>query len=329
MYEHLRNDFVMKLSRTYTRAQTIEIAAMLDSVAADYEISAKSTELAIVENTAPHVVMIYLSSKRLEGLSDATIDNYYGVLRNFFDIVQKEPEKITTNDLRMFFVTYKTRFEVSDRTLDKYRQILNVFFAWLVDEEYISKNPCKNISAFRYEATPRKSLSRIQLEMLRRLCKDPRDLAIVDMLFSTGCRVNELVNMKLSDIDIENRSIHIIGKGRKHNTVYINDNAFLSLKAYLEARKGDSDYIFLSERAPYGRISTRSVQNILKGYESQIGARLSPHIMRHTMATLSLKAGMKITEVQKVLGHANVSTTQIYAETLQEDVMNAHRRYVV
>lgn len=329
MYEHLRNDFILKLSQKYNREQITAITAMLDSVAVNYTITTGTTEIAVAENVIPPCVSIYLNSKKLEGLSDLTLSNYYGLLCNFFNDVQKAPEAITANDIRMYLVTRKTRDNLSDRYLDKIRQTLNCFFSWLVDEDYLTKNPCRTINSIRYEIKPRRALTRFQLERLRRMCRSPRDLALVDMLYSTGCRVSELINIKLTDIDLETKSIHIIGKGQKHNTVYLNDNAILSLREYMATRKGDSNYIFLSSRSPYRRLSVRGVQKILKQYESLLGCDLSPHILRHTTATLSLQAGMEITEVQKMLGHSSVSTTQIYAETLQENVMQSHKRYVV
>ena len=329
MYEHLRNDFVMKLAQKYGRDQVTEITAMLDNVAINYDISAKSTALAVIEDPIPRVVSIYIASKRLEGLSEVSLKNYAGHLRKFFEIIQKQPEDISTNDIRMYLATYKVQRKVSDRSLDKIREVLNTFFTWLSDEEYIVKNPCRTIKDIKYEVKPRKALTRFQLERLRRMCETSRELAILDVLYSTGCRVTELVNMKLTDVDMESRTVHIIGKGNKHNTVYLNDNARLSLAEYFKDRKGDSDYLFLRERSPYGKLSTRSVEVILKKYEKSLGCPLSPHIIRHTTATLSLQAGMPITQVQKMLGHASVNTTQIYAETSQEDVSASHKRYVV
>lgn len=329
MYEHMRIEFAMKLAQKYGRDQVNEITAILDSVAIDYDISAKSTELAVVKDVIPPVLKSYIASKGLEGLSETSLKNYYSCLRNFFEMVEKSPEEISTNDIRMFLATYKMQRKVSDRTIDKYRQVLNAFFNWLTDEEYITKNPCRTIKDIKYEVKPRKALTRFQLERLRRMCKDDRELAIVDVLFSTGCRVSELVNMKRTDINVEKRSVHIIGKGNKHNTVYLNDNAWLSLSDYLKTRKGEDDYLFLTARAPYSKLSVRSVEHILKQYESALGCPLSPHIIRHTMATLSLKAGAKVTDIQAMLGHSSVATTQIYAETLQEDVFVAHQKYVV
>ena len=329
MYEHLRNSLQVELSTRFNSEDLDRILTTLDRVVADYTITERETSLAVIDNDTPKLVKIYLSSKKLEGLADGTIAMYANRLRIFFDFVQRRPEEIETNEIRLFLVQYQQQNEISDRTLDKIRQILNSFFDWCLNEEYISKNPCRNIKEIKYEVEPRHSLTRFQLERVRRSCKSKRDLAIVDVLYSTGCRVTELVNMKFSDLDENENSVKIIGKGKKHNTVYLNTNAQISLTEYLQERKGDSDYIFVSDREPHDQLSVRSVQRVIGTIADELNIKLSPHILRHTSATLALQNGMKITQVQKMLGHSNVSTTQIYAETSQEEVATSHKRFVI
>lgn len=329
MYEHLRNDFLSELMPLFPADQVERIGKLLDKAAANYEVAEKETSLAVIDEDLPRLVKLYLSSKKLEGLSDATIENYAGRLRLFFEEVRRPPQDIQTNDIRMYLVTYQIQKGISDRSLDKCRQILNGFFEWCLNEEYIPKNPCKNIKEIKYEVEPRHSLTRYQLEQVRRLCETPRELAIVDVLYSTGCRVAELVNMKLSDINTKDNSVKIVGKGRKHNTVYLNEKAQISLNEYVPTRKGDSDYIFQSERSPYGKISTRTVELLFRRIGAQLNIKLTPHILRHTSATLALQSGMPITQVQKMLGHSSVATTQIYAETSQEEIATSHKKYVI
>ena len=330
MYEHLRNDLMIALEGHFSSSTLDFIISSLDKVASNYTISEQETHLAVVDDEITKLIKIYLASKKLEGASESTIKNYKGRLVSFFYELRKPPQDVTTNELRVFLAQYQMQTKVSDRTLDKYRQILNAFFEWCVNEEYITKNPCRNIREIKYEVEPRHSLDREQLERLRRACKTKRERAIVDVLFSTGCRVSELVNMRFSDIDPSNGTIHIVGKGRKHNTTYLNTNAKLSLEDYLTERQGDSDYIFVSERRPYNKLTKRMIETIFQRLRKEIGVeKLSPHVMRHTMATLSLENGMEITTVQKILGHSSVATTQIYAETSQRDIAVAHRRFVL
>lgn len=328
MYEHLRNDFLSQLMLKYNTEDVNYIGTLLDKVALDYDVSDKCTALTIVENDFPKLVKLYLASKSLEGLSDNTVDLYFNRLKIFFDTVgYKHPKDISTNEIRMFLAQYQIQNKVSDRTLDKFRQVLNCFFEWCANEEYILKNPCKNIKEIKFEVEPRHSLTRYQLEQVRRLCKTKRDLAIVDTLYSTGCRVTELINMKFEDINDDN-SISIVGKGKKHNTVYLNDTALISLQDYIESeRKGNSEYVFVSYYSPFNQIKTRTVEKMFS--DMNVDFKLTPHIIRHTSATLALQSGMPITQVQKMLGHANVNTTQIYAETLQDEVALAHKRYVI
>ena len=330
MYEHLRNELLMELQPHFDSSTIDLILNKLDKVSADYEIAEKVTSLAVIEDDIPRIVKTYLASKKLEGATDSTIDNYGTILKVFFGELRKDVQDIETNEIRLFLATYQMNNGVSNRTLDKYRQVLNAFFTWCTDEEYLVKNPCRNIKEIKYEAKQRHSLTRFQLERLRRVCHTKRELAIVDVLYSTGCRVSELINMKFSDVNEPEHSIDIIGKGRKHNTVYLNDNAQISLGDYLKERQGDSEYIFVSDRKPHGKLSVRAVEVLIKALGKEIGVEtLSPHILRHTSATLALQSGMPLTQVQKMLGHASPNTTQIYAETSQSDIATSHQRYVV
>lgn len=323
----MRNALQMELMPQFTTTEIDKILTALDKIAADYTISERETALTVYQDEINKLVKIYLASKKLEGLSDKTIVMYANRLKIFFDHVQRKPEEVETNEIRTFLVLYQKEKDLSDRTLDKFRQILNAFFEWCVNEEYIPKNPCRNIKEIKWEVPPRKSLTRFQLERLRRSCKSKRDLAVVDVLYSTGCRVTELVNMKFADIN--GNEIHIIGKGKKHNTVYLNTNAQISLDEYLKVRKGDSPYIFVTDRKPYRQLSVRSVQHLIGHLAGELGYFITPHILRHTFATLAVQNGMDITKVQKALGHSSVTTTQIYAETTQADVAIQHQKYVI
>ena len=294
MYEHLRNEFAAGLSPRFGRGDIESILTTLDRIVCNYDVSEKQTELMVIDDIFPPIAKTYLAVKSLEGLSEKTLAFYKNRLKIFFETIEKQPQDVTANDVRMFLATYKMSKHISDRTLEKYRQILSCFFSWATDEEYLTKNPCRNINVIKFETAPRKSLTRIQLEQLRRACRTKREIAILDVLYSTGCRVAELVNMKKSDINTNEKSIHIVGKGRKHNTVYLNSNAVLSLDEYLNTRHDESDYLFVRDRRPYDPVDTRTVQHIFTQLSEIVGFHVSPHVIRHTTATLSLQSGMPI-----------------------------------
>lgn len=329
MYEHMRNCFLLELTPQFDTDAIERILRALDKAAADYDITPKVTALAVIDDTNIKIARYYLASKKQEGCADSTIRSYADTLRLMFGTIEKPLEKIQVNDVRLYLAQYQQRRGTSNRTMDKYRQTIGGFFEWALNEEYIPKNPCRNIKGIKYIAKQRKSLTRLQLERLRRSCKTKRDLAIIDVLYSTACRVSELTNMKLADVDFQNGTVEIIGKGKKPNTVYLNDAARLSIEDYLAERDDDSEYLFVGLRKPHKKMSNRTVEHVISKLGKQFNMALYPHIIRHTSATLALKGGMTITQVQKMLGHASVNTTQIYAETSQEDVAEAHRRYVV
>ena len=327
MYEHLRNDLLSELSSNIDSEILDYFMATLDKVVANYTISRKETSLAVVDDETTKLVKIYLASKKLEGCSDNTIKFYAGRLKIFFNTIQHKPDEIQPSEIRVFLAQYQLQNGVSNRTLDKFREVINGFFAWCVNEDYLIKNPCKNTKRIKYEVVPRTSLTRYQLENLRRECKTKRELAIVDVLYSTGVRVSELINMKFSDIN--NDTIHIVGKGKKHNTVYLNANAKLSLEEYIKVRKGNSDYIFVQNKKPYDKLSKRTVERILKRVGNELGYKVHPHTIRHTTATIAIENGMPITQVQKMLGHSSINTTQIYVDVSQADIAEAHKKYVI
>lgn len=335
MYSHLRNDFILSLTKNFNTSEITMILASLDACIENYEISKRCTDIVTYEQDERiELIKLYLATKKIAGCSDGTIKLYGGRLKIFLEMVDKKFEEISANDIRMFLVRFKNREgredgHVSDRTLDKVRQILSDFFQWCVNEDYLIKNPCKNIPNIKFIPKPRKALTRMELEKLRRACKNERDLAMIDMLYSTGCRVAELAKMKFSDINWETKTVHIIGKGGKHNDCPLNANALLSLEEYAKTRKGDSDYIFVKSRKPYLPISREAIEDRFRVLTELIDCKVVPHTIRHTTATLAYENGMNIECIQKLLGHSNISTTQIYAEISDAEVINAHKKYIV
>lgn len=269
----------------------------------------------------------------MAGLSDGTLNNYKLILELFFNQVMKPPELIEPNDIRMFLFIYQQDHGVSFRTLDKYREYIARFFAWANNEEYIQNNPAKHIPAIKHEVKPRMALSQIELEYIRNSCETLRETAIIEILYSTGCRVSELVALQKTDVNWHEKTVHLYGKGRKHRTSFINAKAEVALLKYLDSRNDSSNYLFVSERRPYKNLTKEDIEKIVR----EIGNRafcktnknITPHILRHTTATTALQNGMPIADISQLLGHENIDTTMIYAKSSLENVQAGHKKYIV
>ena len=335
MYEHLRNEYLAAAHDAQLPADALQIAVrILDTVAEHYDI--KPRELSLAPYTGdglPEIVKIYLVCKRIEGLSEQTLTTYMRNLRLFFNAVMKPMPEITTNDIRIYLYRYQRERGCSDRSLDKYRGYLFSFFSWATDEGYLERNPMKTIPPIKYESKPRQNLTQLELEYLRTACETPREKAIIEFLYSTGCRVAELSAVKKADVDWNAGTVHLFGKGKKHRTSFINAKAEVNLRAYLDTRDDDSEYLFVTERRPYRPLQTAAVQKIVRKIAArasdQIHKNVTPHVLRHTTATMAMQSGMPIIDISKLLGHAKVDTSMIYAHVNTMDVQASHRKHVV
>jgi integrase/recombinase XerD len=334
MYEHFRNDFQCAAADHGVPQETIaSMLGLLDNLASRYEVSRKETSLALFHEELPETVKTYIVSKKIEGLSQATLDTYLRMLKLFFRDIGKSPAQITTNDIRVYLYRYQQERGCSNRSLDKYRQYLASFFGWAADEGYVQSNPMRTIPAIKYEKKQRQNLTQLELEYLRQCCETPRERAIIEFLFSTGCRVSEIAGVKKTDVDWNARTVHLFGKGSKHRTSYLNAKAEVSLKAYLKDRTDDSEFLFVTERKPHRGLTTCALEKIVRKIAQRSSAEMNkhvtPHILRHTTATLALQNGMPIADISKLLGHEKIETTMIYAHTCMESVQAGHRKYVV
>ena len=253
-YEQMKNRFYCELNNLkLTADQMVAIGQALDRAAYQYEIKPKETDLVVLHDQIPSLVKTYIVVKKTEGLSDGTLKNYASTLKHFFAWIRKQPVEVTANDIRMFIFDYQQRKNVSDRTLDKYREFICWFFHWAYSEEYIPRDPGKSIKSIKYETKERQALSQTELEYLRLACDSLRDKAMIEFLYSTGCRVSELINVRKTDIDWKQNTVHLFGKNKKHRTSFINAKCEVSLLEYLKSRTDDSEYLFVSERAPHGK----------------------------------------------------------------------------
>jgi len=333
MYEKFKNQFALSLSSIYSKEDIEVILRKLDTVSYNYDISQKETSVTVYNSELPDMVKTYLVCKKVEGMSEGTLYNYGHALQNFFGFIQKSPEQVSPNDIRVYLYRYQEIKGVSNRSLDKIRQTISGFFNWANCEGYIERNPSLTIKPIKFEKKERQPMSQIELEYLRKACNSLRDKAIIEFLYSTGCRVSELCGVKKTDIDWNKKSVHLFGKGKKHRTSFINAKSEVSLLAYLETRIDSNEYLFVSERNPHGQLKKDAIEKIVRQIATRASEHvqkpISPHILRHTFATQSLNSGMPVEDISRLLGHESVATTMIYAKVSLENIQNSHKKYVV
>lgn len=271
----------------------------------------------------------FISAKRVEGCSDKTLNYYSSTLRNAFKVIQVPIRYISTNDIRMYLAEYQERSTVSKVTLDNIRRIISSFYSWLEDEDYILKSPVRRIKKVKVTKIVKDVYSDETLEVIRDNCETLRDLAIVDLLSSTGMRVGELVNLDRADVDFQNRECVVLGKGDKERLVYFDARTKIHLYNYLESRFDDNPALFVTLHRPSNRLKISGVEKRLR----ELGRRLNldkvhPHKFRRTLATKAIDKGMPIEQVQKLLGHQKIDTTLEYAMVNQNNVKMSHRKYI-
>lgn len=333
-FEQMKNGFLVELERCMpwlSSGDAASIMGALERAAYPYEVTVKEVALTAYVDPVPQLVKIYLAVKKTEGLANGTLDNYRRILTRFFLWVRKPPEQVISNDIRMFIYEYQMQHGISDRTLDKYREIVCWFFGWAHMEEYLQHNPGRAIKPIKHEVRERQALSQVELEYLRMACKSKRERAMLEFMYSSGCRVTELTIVKLSDIDWKSGTVHLFGKGRKHRTSFINAKCEVALREYLATRDDDCEYLFVSQRKPYRKLTKCAVEKVVRqlAERSRVTKPVTPHVLRHTTATTAVNAGMPIEDVSKLLGHASLNTTLIYAKVATDRVQSEHLRCVV
>ena len=332
MYEHFKNEFLVQIQDHFEQEQLRVIMNCLDVASCNYEFSKKQTDIIEYGSIVPELVKTYIVCKKIDGLSDQTLYNYHMHLKNFFAYTRKIPESITSNDIRVYLYKYQEVHGITNRSLDKIRQVISGFFQWAQDEEYILKNPAKSIHQIKYESKPRKALSQIELEYIRRACKTLRETAMIEVLYSTGCRVSELSVLKIADVDFVDKKVHLFGKGKKHRYSYLNAKTEVALKEYINSRKDCCEYLFVTEKKPIKNLNKEAIEKIVRNISKRIFGdqkKITPHIFRHTTATTAMKNGMPIQSIQIMLGHSRIDTTMIYAHTDESLVKYEHEKSVI
>ena len=281
------------------------------------------------ETTNEEYLKLFLDAKRIEGCSERTIQYYRTTAEHLLGQIKTPIRKMTTDEIRTYLVEYQQTGHCSKVTVDNIRRNISSFFSWLEEEDYILKSPMRRIHKIKTKTVVKEVISDESMERLRDACTELRDLAIIDLLYSTGIRVGELVQLNISDVNLEQRECIVFGKGEKERRVYFDAKAKVHLSEYLASRSDDNPALFVTLDAPYDRLKISGVEIRLR----ELGKRLSierihPHKFRRTMATRAIDKGMPIEQVQKILGHSQIDTTMQYAIVNQSNVKTSHRRYI-
>ncbi|EJP23679.1 site-specific recombinase, phage integrase family [Lachnoanaerobaculum sp. ICM7] len=326
MKQNLINDIVQGMLPYLNNAQNEKLQEVLQYVFADYEVREKQKQGKISKQ---NFVELFLSAKRIEGCSEKSLKYYKATIEAMLNELQKDVKHIVTDDIRGYLTEYQEKKKSSKVTIDNIRRILSSFFAWLEDEDYILKSPVRRIHKVKTGTNIKETYSDEALELMRDNCTELRDLAIIDILASTGMRVGEMVLLNRSDIDFNERECIVFGKGSKERVVYFDARTKIHLKNYLESRVDDNPALFVSLKVPYERLKIGGVEVRLRKFGEKLGLqKVHPHKFRRTLATMAIDKGMPIEQLQQLLGHSKIDTTLQYAMVKQSNVKIAHRKYI-
>lgn len=321
-----KTELAKRLSETFSEGTPVTAEA-LAAILKGYNITRESDE---TRSDLHRRIKYYLGAKKIDGLSERTLKNYKANLESFAAKVEKSAAKITTDDIRGYIAYLDETRHLKETSLQTHINTLRAFFGWLHTEEKIKKNPMSKIKSLKLDKKgARQALSVEELERLRDACKGYREKALVEFLVSTGCRLSEVAQLRAADLDLVGRTVRVTGKGDKDRVVYFSVRTRLMLQEYFVARKG-GDGLFCSSKSPYEPLKPRAIQRLIRAVSERAGLdkRVHPHLLRHTFATHALNSGMDVTVIQRLLGHEDVATTQIYAELNDETVKHQYTKYV-
>ncbi|WP_299090327.1 site-specific tyrosine recombinase/integron integrase [uncultured Metabacillus sp.] len=322
----LMNDLEVVVSTLSPETELNKLSIRLEEVLSNYEIHRKT--LKDIENDITDKIELFLSSRKIEGLTQKTLDGYKIELNQFANYVQKPVVQITTADIRKY-LAHNESWMIT--TVDRKLSVIKTFFGWLVKEELLLRDPTLKIKAPKKPKRLPKSLSIEELEIVRESCKTLRERALMEVMYSTGCRLSEIENMKKSDINIQEMNARVIGKGDKERVVYLSFKSLHHLRKYLKIRDDDCEYLFVTERKPHRKMADRTIERIIDKIEARAGIskKLTPHVFRHTFATLAMENGADLADVQQLLGHVDPATTLVYSHVSEERKKQAHKKYHV
>ncbi|WP_370782079.1 site-specific tyrosine recombinase/integron integrase [Allisonella histaminiformans] len=329
MKEELIETIMQQMLPYLDNAQMEKLKDTLHYCMHDVEIVTDSSKLPKPVETNGSLLSKFMSAKRVEGCSVKTLDYYQSVLLKLFSMVPVSVLHMKTEHIRSYLSAYADRTKCSKSNLDNIRRILSSFFTWLEEESYILKNPVRRIHKIKVDKTVKETYSDEAMERMRDECHCLRDLAIIDLLASSGMRVGELVRLNREDIDFDNRECIVFGKGSKERPVYFDARTKIHLKNYLDSRTDDNPALFVSLLKPYNRLQISGVEIRLRSLGRELGIpKVHPHKFRRTLATKAIDKGMPIEQVQRLLGHTQIDTTMQYAMINQRNVKVSHQKYI-
>lgn len=325
MKEQIIEEIQQKMLKYLNNEQLLELKKTLQSVLANVDLSITIQH----EEQEKPLIEAFILAKRIEGCSEKTLKYYLNTINMMIYSLGKTPQQITTDDLREYLTKYQSKHQSGKVTIDNIRRILSSFFSWLEDEDYIIKSPVRRIHKVKTAKIVKETYTDEELELMRDNCGSIRDLAMIDLLASSGMRVGELVALNRDDIDFSERECVVLGKGNKERQVYFDARTKIHLKNYLEERTDNNSALFVTLRTPHNRMQIGGIESRLKKLGCQLSiSKVHPHKFRRTLATTAIDKGMPIEQVQQLLGHQKIDTTMHYAMVKQQNVKLAHRKFI-
>ena len=326
MKQDLIKDVIQGMLPYLNNAQNEKLQEILQYTLVKYDVTENKQQ---EKTTKQNFIELFLSAKRIEGCSEKSLKYYKATIDAMFNELQKGVKHIVTDDIRRYLTQYQEKKRSSKVTIDNIRRILSSFFSWLEDEDYILKSPVRRIHKVKTGINIKETYSDETLELMRDNCTELRDLAIIDLLASTGMRVGEMVLLNRNDIDFNERECIVFGKGSKERVVYFDARSKIHLQNYLKSRIDDNPALFVSLKSPHERLRIGGVEVRLREYGRKLGLqKVHPHKFRRTLATMAIDKGMPIEQLQQLLGHRKIDTTLQYAMVKQSNVKMAYRKYI-
>lgn len=326
MKQNLITDVVQGMLPYLNNAQSKRLQEVLQCSLVNYEVSENTNQ---EKGSKQDFVELFLSAKRIEGCSEKSLKYYKSTIVAMLTNLDKGVKYIITDDIRGYLTKYQETNHSSKVTIDNIRRILSSFFSWLEDEDYILKSPVRRIHKVKTGTNIKETYSDEALELMRDNCTEIRDLAMIDMLASTGMRVGEMVLLNRNDIEFNERECIVFGKGNKERVVYFDARTKIHLQNYLSSRTDNNPALFVTLKKPHDRLKIGGIETRLREFGKQLGlSKVHPHKFRRTLATMAIDKGMPIEQLQQLLGHRKIDTTLQYAMVKQSNVKIAHRKYI-